>query len=87
MFQGNVERVAKEPTVLVPSTMYFFQWLLKPHSLWSAGIVDFSRSTSCEAFSKCPRHIRYVLSVAIAWKVERLAPFTMDCISYFLSHC
>ena len=34
-------------------------------------------------FSKCPRHIGYELSVAIAGNVERMAPFTMKCIRYF----
>ena len=39
-------------------------------------------------FSKCPRHIRCVFSVAIAGNVERLAPFTMKClffVSFFVS--
>ena len=40
-------------------------------------------------FLKCPRHIKYVLSVAIAGNVESSAPFTMKCIfsSLWTSHC
>ena len=90
LFQGNVERVTKEPTVLAPSKMNF-PVVAPPEcrggqmSLRSTEIVDFSRSTSVSKFSKCPRNIRYVLSVAIAGNVECLAPFTMKCIFSFVS--
>ena len=78
----------QEPTVLAPSTMNF-QVAAPPECrgsqmpLTSIEIVDFSRSTKCEQFSKCLRQIRYILSVAVARNVERLAPFTMKYICFF----
>ena len=57
-------------TVLAPSTMYFP--VAAPPECRDSQIVSqeyrdrgFSRSTSCEAFSKCPRHVRYALSVVL----------------------
>ena len=45
--------------------------------------MDLSRFSSINKFSKRPRHIRYVLSVAVAENVERLAPFTMNVFVFF----
>ena len=47
-----------------------------------------NRDQVVNKFSKCPRHIRYVLSVVIAGTVERWAPSTMKFICFvFLFHC
>ena len=63
-------RVTKEPTALAPSTMYFP--VAAPPECRDSQIVSqeyrdrgFSRSTSCDAFSKCPRHVRCALSVVL----------------------
>ena len=68
MFQGTVERVPKEPTVLAPSTMNFPVAALHR-------IVEVAKNVSQEYRDSgffpfhCPRHVRYVLSVAIAGNV------------------
>ena len=91
MFQGTVERVSKEPTLLTPSTMNFP--VDAPPECRGSQIVsqhfrdrEFFPLHKCDKFSKCPRRITCVLTVVVARNVERLAPLTMKCIWYFLSH-
>ena len=48
--------------------------------------MDFPVPQVVSKFSKCPRHIRYVLSVVIAGNVERLAPPTREVCCQYFSH-